>query len=131
MVWIVSVALAGMSVGCADIDDRPARWGYIHSAIIKPNCTTSNCHSDLGARAGVQLETPEAAYLVLTGRVCDGNEPPGEPPRNFVVPGQPESSKLLYMLRGQEVRRMPPDTALPDVNIDLIERWILEGARCD
>ena len=119
------------AIGCADVEDRASRWHYIHAAVIKPNCTTSNCHSALAARAGVQLETPEAAYLVLTGRVCDGNDPPGEPPRNFVVPSQPESSKLMFLLRGQEVRRMPPDTPLPDVYIDLVEQWIREGAQCN
>jgi hypothetical protein len=79
----------------------------------------------------VDLSTPDAAYLVLTGRVCGGPEAPGQPVGNFVRPGQPESSELMYLLRGNQITIMPPDVPLPDVEIALIERWILEGATCD
>lgn len=119
------------ALGCVEPDDRPATWTYVHAAVIAPNCATSNCHSDLAATAGLDLSGREAAYLFLTGRVCEGQELPGEPPRNFVDPGAPETSKLMYLLRGEAVRPMPPDTQLPEVEIELVERWILEGAPCD
>ena len=133
---IITLALvgmiAGMCTGCDDIDDRPASFAYIHGAIIEPNCTTSNCHSALTAQAGIALHTIDAAYLFLTGKGCDSGGLPGEPPGNFVRPGQPEVSRLIYLLRAQEVETpMPPDIPLPDVEIELIERWILEGAKCD
>lgn len=122
-----AVALAG----CADLEDeRPATWSYIHAAIIKPNCTTANCHSSMSERADLDLEDRERAYFALVGSSCDGPQP-GDPPRDFVAPGQPESSKLMYLLRGQDVDRMPPDIPLPEAEIDFVEQWILEGASCE
>ena len=74
----------------------------------------------------------EAAYAILVGHACEAPPSAGAPPRNFVAPGEPERSRLMYLLIGDEVKRqMPPDRALPDVDIDLIEQWILEGATCD
>jgi hypothetical protein len=38
----------------------------------------------------------------------------------------------MYLLLGIEVRTaMPPDRPLPEADVALIERWILEGARCN
>lgn len=124
-------ALALLSIGCGE-DDRPATFRYIHAAIITPACTTSACHSSFTAYAGVKLHSVEAAYAILTGRPCDGGEVEGEAPRNFVTPGQPENSRLMHLLLGDEVpRQMPPDRPLPDADIALIEQWILEGAECN
>ena len=47
---------------------------------------------------------------------------------DLVVPGSPEQSKLVYALRGLQAPRMPPDGALPEPDIALVERWILDGA---
>ncbi len=126
------VALLGAATaGCDDVDDRPASFSFIHTTVIRSSCATANCHSDLASTAGLRFDTVEGAYLGLTGRVCESSGPPGEPASSIVYPGRPESSKLMYMLRGTELRRMPPDTPLPDVQIDLIEQWILEGAPCN
>jgi hypothetical protein len=123
---------ATAALGACGEDDRPASWSYIHAAVVAPSCATSSCHSKETAQAGVQLHTAEAAYTILVGRACEGNDPPGSPQRNFVAPGQPERSALMYLLIGDEVKRqMPPDRPLPDRDIDLIERWILEGAPCN
>jgi hypothetical protein len=119
------------AVGCADPEDRPASFGYIHATVIAPACATSNCHSDLTATAGLRFDTIEGAYTAITGIVCDGAHPAGEPPGNLVRPGQPESSQLVLQLRGIERKRMPPDTPLPESDIRLIEQWILEGAECN
>ncbi|MGE0867032.1 MAG: hypothetical protein AB7P03_00615 [Kofleriaceae bacterium] len=122
---------------CQTIDDVPARWGYIHGAIIQPSCTTAACHSGLTAIAGLNLADPEAAFTVLTGRICGEQPPPQAAPRNYVTPGSAEYSQLIYQLRGETadgrpVRNvMPPDTPLPELEIELIERWIDAGARCD
>jgi hypothetical protein len=124
--WIAAFA------ACDEAGDRPARWDYIHAAIIAPSCTTAGCHSKLTAIAGIDLSASDGAYTFLTGRVCD--ELPDvdvEAPGNYVFPGQPERSKLIHLLRGENVDVMPPDTPLPDVEIAIVERWILEGAACD
>ena len=66
---------------------------------------------------------------MLVGRSPGAPETPTG--RNFVVPGDPDASKLVHMLRGDETERMPPDAPLPDADIELIERWIRAGARFD
>ena len=116
---------------CMDPEEQPVTWSYVYETIVQPNCSTSNCHSALAATAGLQFHVKEGAYSYLTGRLCDNPGIPGEASHNFVVPYQPERSKLMYLLRGEETWRMPPDIALPDVEIELVERWILEGAECD
>lgn len=132
---LVCAALAAASAAvlgaCAEVDDRPATWSYVYSTVIRPSCTSSNCHSELSATAGLMLHTREAAYVYLTGRVCEPLVPDVQPDHNFVVPYDPERSKLMYLIRGEEVRSMPPDVPLPGAEIELIERWILEGAQCN
>jgi hypothetical protein len=124
---VLSIAL----YGCGE-DDRPASFEYIHTAILAPNCATASCHTEAVSQAGVRLHTASAAYAMLVGRPCDGDDIDQQAPRNFVDPGHPERSRLLYLLRGDEVRRaMPPDRLLPEPDIELIERWILEGAPCN
>jgi hypothetical protein len=127
-----ALALAGALLsGCGE-DDRPASWSYIHAAIIAPNCATSSCHTADNAQAGVQLHSVEASYAILVGSPCRSNDPPGQAPRNYVSPLQPERSQLMYLLLGVESNaQMPPDKPLPDGDIDLIERWIQEGAQCN
>ena len=124
---VLSIAL----YGCGE-DDRPASFEYIHTAILAPNCATASCHTAAVSQAGVRLHTVDAAYAMLVGRPCDAEDIDQQAPRNFVDPGHPERSRLVYLLRGDEVRRaMPPDRLLPEPDIALIERWILEGAPCN
>lgn len=120
-----------LAVGCADSAERPARWGYIHAAIIQPSCTTAGCHSALTAIAGVNLSDRDGAYTVLTGRICGAPPSSLEPPRNYVTPFSAETSRLYHQLVGETTDVMPPDTSLPDVEIELVGRWIDEGAKCD
>ena len=117
--------------GCVDGEPRPARWSYIHAAIVQPSCATAGCHSALTAIAGIDLSDREGAYTMLTGRVCGEPSRPHDPPRNYVTPGSAEYSTLIYQLRGDERDVMPPDVPLPDSEIALIARWIDEGAVCD
>ena len=130
------LAVAGLALlltaGACGEDDRPASFEYIQATIIGPSCATASCHSAENAQAGLRLHDVASSYSILTGRACDGNHPDEEAPRNYVDPGHPERSRLMYLLLGLEVRLpMPPDRALPGVDIDLVERWILEGARCN
>jgi hypothetical protein len=121
------LALACATLGaCVDIDERPASWSYIHATIIEPNCTTSNCHTDITKVAGISFDDPDESYLALAGVACGAGTA-----TDLVVAGQPEMSKLMYLLRGVEVPIMPPDVPLPDAEIELVERWIQGGAPCD
>ena len=126
----VALTVAAALAACDAADDRPASWGYLHPAVIAPACATAGCHSQRAAQAGVDLSTRTGAYSVLTGRIC-GEHTPVDPPGNYVFAGSPERSKLMYLLRGDDVRVMPPDQPLAAVEIELVERWILEGAACE
>jgi hypothetical protein len=128
---LAAVGLAALAA-CDGAEDRSSDWDYVHAAILRPSCATAACHSGLSSVAGLDLSTPDAAYAFLTGRVCGAPPQAGDPPGNFVRPGQPQSSQLVWMLRGEGTALvMPPDTPLPDVEIEIVERWILEGATCD
>lgn len=130
-----ATVVAGLAVWLAACgsDDRPANWGYVYEAIVRPNCATASCHTAGNAVAGVNLETPEAAYAIFTGQACDnGSDAPELADRNFVLPGDPARSRLMHLLLGEEVRRsMPPDRLLPMQDVELVEQWILEGATCE
>jgi hypothetical protein len=133
----MAVALLALAAACDAPEDREPSWSYIHGAILVPNCATSNCHSNLGASplgtsaAGLQLDGRESSYLVLTGHACQGTSTIDPPAGNVVIPGAPDRSKLMYLLRGDEVDRMPPDVPLPAAEIELIEQWIEAGAPCN
>ena len=123
------ISLLALAAGCET--DRPAEWSYLHAAIVGPSCATASCHSNAASLAGIDLSTRESAYTFLTGRVCGAPPRPEDAPGNYVFPYAPERSRLLYLLRGDQGRIMPPDLPLPDVEIGLIETWITEGAPCD
>jgi hypothetical protein len=125
------VLVTFLAGGCVEAADRPARWGYIHAAIIQPACTTASCHSSLSAAAGLNLSNRDHAYNLLTGHVCGEPIRPEDPPRNYITPGSAEYSQLIHQLRGDNRDVMPPDTPLPDVEIELVARWIDLGAACD
>ncbi|MBA3817487.1 MAG: hypothetical protein H0X17_01220 [Deltaproteobacteria bacterium] len=120
-----------LTAGCVEAADRPARWSYVHAAILQPACTTAGCHSGLTAIAGLNLATADHAYNLLTGHVCGEPIGPQSPPRNFITPGSAEYSTLIHQLRGEDRDVMPPDVPLPDVEIELVARWIDQGAACD
>ncbi|HKA88786.1 MAG TPA: c-type cytochrome domain-containing protein [Haliangiales bacterium] len=117
---VIAGALLVLAYGAcgSDVDDRPATFTYIHAAILVPNCTTSGCHSAQAQIGGIVLEQREQSYVYLTLE-------------RFVLPGQLHNSPLLKLLRGREIWKMPPDQAIPEADIRLIEKWILAGAKDD
>jgi hypothetical protein len=106
-----SVALAG----CGSADDRPPTWSYLYPAIVEPSCATASCHSDITQRSGVDLGSIDVAYHALFDR-------------HFVIPMSPVDSEVVHLMRADGARRMPPDFALPEVDIQLFEAWITAGA---
>lgn len=87
--------------------------------ILQQKCVT--CHGPEKAKGGFRLDTFEALR-----RGGDSKEPP-------VVPGHPEQSKLYQLLVTKDPDdRMPQkDDPLPASQIELIQRWIREGAAFD
>jgi hypothetical protein len=139
------VATAGLSGGCGAVDNRPAEWGYISPALFQPNCATTSCHSPAAAVSGLDFSTPDNGYASLTrlwvwvvipadagaGLPCStvsGTHVCEEKVRPLVTPFDPEGSRVVNMLRARDAPRMPPDRPLPEDDIRLVERWILNGA---
>lgn len=105
----------GLLFACgAGEDPRPARWEYVHAAIVVPSCTNAGCHTAGHQQAGVDLEDATTASALLLSE-------------RYVIPGDP-NSPLMSLLEGEERVRMPPDAPLPRADVELIRRWIVEGA---
>jgi hypothetical protein len=141
------LALVAAALGCGGADDRPAVWGFLSPEIFQPNCATTSCHGPAAAVSGLDFSTPERGYTSLTGLwvwlvVPDGGTiPPGVPCttidgtltceqmlRPLVTPYDPQGSTLINSLRARNLPRMPPDRPLSEADIELVERWILNGA---
>jgi hypothetical protein len=113
-----SISMSMMAgCGAGGDDPRPATFSFIGPAIIQPSCATVSCHSAVAQRAGVVLEPRDTAYKTLTTR-------------NFVIPTDtnPDDSELMAIIQAEGVRRMPPDFPLPGTDIELIRKWIENGA---
>jgi len=114
----LAVAAAVASAACSQTDnDRPATLQYITEAILQPNCAQDVCHSSYTRTKGYAFDTVAAARQSL--------QMPG-----VVQPTEPESS-LLYTVLIRQVKRMPYDAPLPQKDIDLILRWIMDQAQTD
>ena len=131
--------------GCSNVDDRPAAWGYISPAIFQPACATTSCHGPASAVSGLDFSTPDRGYSSLTrlwvwvvssdgglaGEACgtvNGTHVCEQKVRPLITPYDPQGSRVVNMLRARDAPRMPPDRPLPEADIRLVERWILNGA---
>jgi hypothetical protein len=93
--------LAGV-VGCGSLEDeRPAKWSFIYSTIIQPQCATVNCHSAIAKKGNVDVHDRDIAYCALG------------------------ASFIPYLVAdtSDAIPRMPPDSPLPAADIELISRW--------
>ncbi len=136
--FLGALALSVVLGACGGEENRPASWSYISPAIIQPNCATSSCHSKGAAVAGLDLSGTTAGYKSLFEQRIPSNRPSNltkapdpQPLRPLVVKGNPAHSRLLNMMRGIGANLMPPDRPLAEADIDLVEKWILEGADND
>jgi hypothetical protein len=132
--------------GCGNhADGRPAEWPYISPILFQPNCATTSCHSRAEAAAGLDFSDPGRGYeslFRLEVWIVDRAATPGQAgckaaegtvvcprgARPLVIPYNPAQSRVINMLRARGAARMPPDRPLPEVDIRLVERWILNGA---
>lgn len=81
--------------------------------ILISNCTKSGCHNDKDHAEGVSYSS--YSQTIRTGKVRAGN---------------PSGSKLYTSLTGKGEKSMPQGASpLPTEQIDLIGRWIEQGAK--
>ncbi|MGE0868698.1 MAG: hypothetical protein AB7P03_09055 [Kofleriaceae bacterium] len=99
---------------CGGVDERPATLEYVTAAVLAPNCGNAQCHSSFSEAGGYAFDTVDVARESI---------------RNFALVDvdQPDAS-LLYTVLTRSIDRMPYDQPLPDTDIDLILRWIENGA---
>ena len=139
---IAALAAGGLLSGCGSEDEvRPAQWSYIYPAIIEPSCATASCHSNFTRRAGVNFGYADEAYYQLVCRHYVTTCPTTAMPLPAACGPQPstsdagcparaaDDSQIIHQMRAEGASRMPPDFALPEADISLIETWIANGAQ--
>jgi WD40 repeat protein len=87
--------------------------------ILKENCFA--CHDSKKRKGKLDMTTYESFR-----KGGDKDDP--------VVPGKPEDSHIIDLLTEKGAGRMPPKESgesLPQAKIDIITRWIKEGAKLD
>jgi hypothetical protein len=110
LILALAVAACGSST-----DDRPETAAYISAAILAPQCGTASCHASGTASHGLVFDTVADSIPSLQSIVQ-----PGDP--------SPVASELVDVITTTGRHVMPPDHPLPTVDIDLITRWIADGA---
>ena len=97
-------------------------YNYDIKPILSDKCFACHGPDNNTREAGLRLDTEEGAYKALA-------ESPG---KHAVVPGKPHISEaFLRITSDDESIKMPPTAAnlpLSNFEIDLIERWIEQGA---
>ncbi len=119
---LLAYAVVSAMLPCAAVAaDAPARVQFNRQIrpILSDNCFA--CHGpDANHReAELRIDTAEGATADLGGR-------------HAIVPGKPDESELLQRIAATDAdERMPPADSgkqLTDEQIELIRRWIAEGA---
>jgi len=103
----LALACAGALTGCVDTDNRPPTLEYITMTILKPSCSSANCHSSLGKIEGLAFDTVEAARASFNRRSPGG---------------------ILRVMQRTGDEPMPPNDIVPDADLELIQAWIDAGS---
>ena len=118
----LSMTFVQLWSGCSSPEEVVA-FSQVYQGVIKGSCAFTSCHG--GGAGGLNLKE-ENAYDNLVGKDANGIQ--GE---KLVVAGAPSQSVLFKILKGKigNVRRMPPTDALSQDKIDMVEKWIKQGAK--
>lgn len=105
----------------------------VQQKVFNQSCVFSSCHSKLGRRGNLVLE-PGKSYSNLVNAPAE-NEVARAAGKIRVVPGNPEQSFLIQKLTRPgpgEGEFMPYATeGLPEDKIQLVRKWIKDGAKAD
>lgn len=114
LLWLCSVAAVAISVQAADRPDRAAQFFDKRVApILTKRCL--GCHNQQLKNAGVSFMDRDS---LLNG----GSRGPA------IVPGVPERSVMIDVLRHEGEVQMPPGQKLPAREIATLREWIRRGA---
>lgn len=121
-------ALLAMLGSCAQAADAPVSFKDDVQPIFNTQCVF--CHVTGAENGGLNLGRRDSHAALLSGSTQAGAMP-------RVTPGDPTRSYLVHKLRGTQLEaggsgaRMPmydPPKPFPAEHLEIIERWIREGA---
>ena len=115
---VMLTVLIALGACGSEPDTRPETAAYVIEAILAPRCGSAACHSSDTRVHDYAFDTIPAALTAMK------NSSRG---RTLVVPGDPLSSRLVTVLTDTSAP-MPPDSPLPQADIDLITKWVTDGA---
>jgi hypothetical protein len=116
---LLYLLLAAPPAGAQAPAAKPVSFINDVAPVLKENCFA--CHDSKKRKGKLDMTTYESF------RKGGINEDP-------VEPGKPQESRIISLLTAAGKERMPPHEAgeaLPKAKIDLIARWIKEGAKLD
>ncbi len=116
----------GIGLGClflwscvpsgSSAEEPPVSYSRDVVPFLEEHCIA--CHDD-------GFETSELALHDLSAMLRGGRRGPS------VVPGKGSESPLIQFMTGKRQPQMPPKTSIPLDKIDVIRRWIDQGAKVD
>src|SRR5262245_14080189 len=119
-VFLLFVALIGNLVIAQTTQTKPVDFNRDIRPILSDTCFTCHGPDEQTQQAGLRLDTKEGAFADRGGY-------------QVIVPGKAAESRLFQRVSAKEEGlRMPPPTAdrkLTQHQVDLLRRWIDEGAR--
>jgi hypothetical protein len=116
---LVRCVVVLLASGCGTgPDTRPETAAYVVEAILVPYCGRGGCHSSETRAHNLAFDTIDGALAAMKTQ---------QRGQQMVVPGSPMTSRIVTVLSDPQ-RVMPPDVALPQTDIDLISRWVSDGA---
>ena len=138
--WIRGLIVPGLmlllfSAGCQHADplsdlvppEEDVRFSTLQTTIFNLNCALSGCHTGTFPPQGLNLSAGQA-YASLVGVTAQE-----KPELLRVKPGDPDNSYIYLKVTGSpriNGEQMPRGrTALSAEQIDLIRRWIEQGAK--
>ncbi len=116
---LLALALTAAAASAREPAGRPVSFINDVAPILKESCF--GCHGAKNPKGKLDMTRYE------TFRKGGTKDDP-------VVPGKPDESYLLDVLKATDKTRMPPKDAgdpLPPEKIAVIERWVAEGAKLD
>lgn len=113
---IVVFVFSPASASLAD-DEQPVDFAKQVRPLLTRYC--AKCHGPEKQESGYRLDLRKHAF------------DPGESGEDPIVPGKPEDSPLVHLVRGDNPElSMPPEgERLNAAQVKLLIRWIAEGAR--
>lgn len=115
-------AIGLLFLGCGKKEQKPVSYREDIQPILLKRCVS--CHGGEGAAAKIDLTSYEA---MTASRTLKGKKP------LVIAERLPESWLYVLAATDQPHYRMPPDTSrlepLPNEEVQLIGKWIMQGAK--